>query len=56
MTNPQSNKNQRANTGSNQNSGSEYHMEHAGQVPGYGEMDPNAKGLNDKDEKTDQYS
>lgn len=29
-------------------SGSQYHEEHAGNVTGYGEIDPNAEGLRNK--------
>jgi hypothetical protein len=37
-----------------QSSGSEYHREHAGNVEGYGETYPYAKGLSNRTENTDQ--
>lgn len=29
-----------------QGSGSQYHEQHAGNIEGYGELDPNGKGVN----------
>ncbi|MBY0120936.1 hypothetical protein [Bacillus sp. S/N-304-OC-R1] len=34
-------------TNTNQNSGTEYHIEHAGHVEGYGETYSNAKNMSD---------
>lgn len=39
---------------SKQDSGSEYHREHAGNVEGYGETEPYVKGLTNMTEKNDQ--
>ncbi|WP_161487169.1 hypothetical protein [Neobacillus mesonae] len=37
-------------------SGSEYHEEHAGNVTGYGEIDPNAEGLTNMKDKNSSSS
>jgi hypothetical protein len=49
LSNPADNnkKQQNKTLNNSQNSGSEYHREHAGHVEGYGEIYPNAKNTSD---------
>lgn len=55
MSNPQTNNNEQQkgkSINNRQGSGSEYHREHASNVPGYGDIDPNAKGLSNMTDNT----
>lgn len=48
--------NQNGKSINSQGSGSEYHLEHAGNIEGYGEIDPNARDQMNKDDHTNQLS
>ena len=55
MSNPQTNNNEQQkgkSINNRQGSESEYHREHASNVPGYGDIDPNAKGLSNMTDNT----
>ena len=53
MANKQKNKNEKQKNLTTQGSGSDYHREHASNVAGYGDLDPNAEGLSNSIQKTD---
>lgn len=52
MSNPKNDQTQAAQSMNQQGSGSRYHEKHAGNVTGYGELDPNAEKATNMDDNS----